>query len=130
MMRHDVLSDVMSQIMNAEKVGKPDVVVKPVSKMVREIVRLMHDARYLGKFEYIDDNKGGMLKIELLGSINKCGSIRPRFPAKVGDYIKFEKRYLPAREFGMLIVSTPKGVMNHREASRNGLGGVLLAYVY
>jgi small subunit ribosomal protein S8 len=130
MMRHDVLSDVMSQIMNAERVGKQETVVKPVSKMVREIIKIMHDAGYLGKFEYIDDNKGGMVKIELVGKINKCGAIRPRFPVKSDAYIDQEKRYLPAREFGMLIVSTPKGIMDHKSASNKGLGGVLLAYVY
>jgi len=47
-----------------------------------------------------------------------------------GNYEKFEKRYLPAKDFGMIIVSTNQGIMTHIEAKEKGLGGRLLAYVY
>ncbi|RLE82719.1 MAG: 30S ribosomal protein S8, partial [Thermoprotei archaeon] len=33
-------------------------------------------------------------------------------------------------DIGILIVSTPQGVMSHKDAKNRGLGGVLLAYVY
>jgi len=38
--------------------------------------------------------------------------------------------YLPSRNFGALILSTPEGVMTHREAKKRGTGGILLTYVY
>ena len=37
---------------------------------------------------------------------------------------------LPARNFGLLILSTNKGVMSHTDAMSQSLGGQLLAYVY
>ena len=43
---------------------------------------------------------------------------------------KFEKRYLPAKDFGILLVTTNKGVMTHEEAKKNHVGGKLLAYVF
>ncbi|MCD6456656.1 MAG: 30S ribosomal protein S8, partial [Methanophagales archaeon] len=41
-----------------------------------------------------------------------------------------EKRFLPARKFGLLIVTTSKGVMAHEKAIEAGVGGQLLAFVY
>jgi small subunit ribosomal protein S8 len=46
------------------------------------------------------------------------------------DFETWEKRYLPAREIGLLILSTPKGVMDHKRAKEMHVGGKLLAYVY
>ncbi len=66
----------------------------------------------------------------LLGKVNKCGAIKPRFSVKKGGFEKFEKRYLPAKNFGMIIVSTSKGLMMHDEAKKKGLGGRLISYVY
>jgi small subunit ribosomal protein S8 len=68
--------------------------------------------------------------VKLLGRINRCGVIKPRFAAKVADLEKWEKRFLPARNFGVLIMSTSRGVMAHSDARSQSIGGQLLAYVY
>jgi small subunit ribosomal protein S8 len=129
-MRHDLLSDVLSQIKNAENAAKSEIIVRPTSKMVRSVLKIVHDMGYLGEIEYIDDGRGGKLKIELLGKINNAGAIRPRFKAGVFDLEKFEKRYLPARGFGFLVVSTSKGIMTHLECKKKSIGGLLLAFIY
>ena len=128
-MRHDLLSDVLSSIKNGDKVGKREILV-PSSKMTKEVLILMQKHEYIGNFEYIDDGKGGKFKISLLGNVNNCGSIRPRYSVTADGYGKFKRRYLPASGFGMLIVTTSKGIMIHREAEKNNLGGKLLAFVY
>jgi small subunit ribosomal protein S8 len=56
--------------------------------------------------------------------------IQPRFFVKKDEYEKWEKRYLPARGFGIMIVSTSKGVMSQKEAESLKIGGRLLGYVY
>ena len=43
---------------------------------------------------------------------------------------KYEKRYLPAKQFGILIISTPKGLMTHVQAMDKKTGGKLIAYCY
>ena len=67
---------------------------------------------------------------KLLGRINKAGPIRPRFSVSKDGYEEFEKRFLPSRDIGILVVTTNRGVMSHREAIKQGLGGKLLGYVY
>jgi small subunit ribosomal protein S8 len=128
-MRHDLISDVLSAIANGERVGKKFVVV-PASNLVKDILSVMQKNDYIGNFEYIEDGRGGKFKVELLGKINKCGSIRPRFSVKKDDFEKYERRFLPAAEFGILIITTSRGVMTHEEAKKLGIGGKLLAYVY
>ena len=126
----DPLADALSNILNHELAGKKTVIIKPASKLIGEVLKIMLQEGYIGEFEYIDDGRAGKFRVQLLGRINKCGVIKPRFPAKKKDFEKWEKRYLPAHDIGILIVSTPQGVMTHKEAIKRGIGGRLLAYVY
>ena len=129
-MQNDPLAAALSKIYNAEKVGKREVVLKPASKMIKQVLTLMNDHQYLGAFDVVEDDKGGELKVHLLGNINKCGVIKPRFSTQQKDFKKWEKRYLPAKDFGIILVSTPQGVMTHNQAKEKNTGGKLLAYCY
>ena len=128
-MRHDLLSDVLSAIKNGDGVGARNAIT-PVSRMVRDVLRLLQSSGYIGEFELIDDRRGGKFRIMLKGTVNNCGAIRPRFSVKADGYEKWERRYLPAAGFGLLIVSTPNGIMTHTDAKTKKIGGKLLAYVY
>jgi small subunit ribosomal protein S8 len=85
---------------------------------------------YIGEFEFIDDGRLGKFKVQLLGRINKCGAIKPRFASKVGEFEGWEKKFLPSRDVGLMIVSTSKGVIAHKDAEQKNVGGRLLAFVY
>jgi small subunit ribosomal protein S8 len=65
-----------------------------------------------------------------LAKINKCGIITPHFSVKKDAYFGWERQFLPAYSMGILLVSTSKGIMSHHEAQAEGLGGVLVGYVY
>lgn len=129
-MLNDPLANTLSKMLNVEQVGKTTCIVKPSSKVIKEVLKIMADSGYIQGFQEIEDGKGKMVKIELSGKINNCGVIKPRFSVKAKDYEKFEKRYLPASGFGFIIVSTSKGTMVHEEAKKKGLGGRLISYVY
>lgn len=127
---HDTLSLALSNVMNAEKIGRGFCTAKPFSKLLKDALTIMQDKGYLGAFEIIEDGKGKIVKINLIGKINKCGAIKPRFSVRKDEFEKFEKRYLPAKDFGLLIVSTSKGLMTHIDAKEKKMGGKLIAYVY
>ncbi|MGZ4904209.1 MAG: 30S ribosomal protein S8 [Halobacteriota archaeon] len=126
----DPLANALSTIKNAESVGKGECNVTPVSKLIGNVLRVMQKGDYIGDFEYVEDGKAGIFNIELLGTINKCGAIKPRFSVQTTDIEKWEQRYLPARNFGYLILTTSEGIITHVEARERGIGGKLLAYVY
>jgi small subunit ribosomal protein S8 len=130
MAMNDTLAVALSNLLNAERIGRKDCLVHPISKVTKAVLDIMNKEGYIGSYEETDDGKGGILKINLLGAVNKCGVVKPRFSVKKDGYEKFEKRYLPAQDFGLIIVSTPKGIMTHMEAKEKGLGGRLLAYIY
>jgi small subunit ribosomal protein S8 len=85
---------------------------------------------YIGEFEFVDDGRSGKFKVQLLGRINKCGAVRPRFSVKADEFEGWEKKVLPSREVGIIVISTAKGVLSHKEAGEKHVGGKLLAYVY
>ncbi len=124
------LSNAMGKIKNAENVGKKEVMLRPVSKLIRDVLDVILKNGYIGGYEYIDGKGKDSIKVKLIGKINRCAVITPRFPCKYTDFERFEKRYLPAKNFGIIVLSTPFGVMNHVEAKSKKIGGVLLAYVY
>ncbi len=130
MAMNDTLANALSKILNNEKVGKKTVEIRPAARLTKEVLREMNEHQYIGDYKEVSNGKGNMLELNLLGAINKCGAIKPRFPVAVKEYVKYEKRYLLAKDFGIIIVSTPKGIMTHIEAKKQNLGGKLLAYCY
>lgn len=126
----DPLADCLVTIYNCEMRNKKECIVYPASKLIGRVLQVMQKHGYIGEFEYIDDGRGGKFRIQLLGRINKCGVIKPRFPARVGEIEDFARKYLPSRDIGILVMTTPEGVISHKEALEKNIGGRLLAYVY
>ena len=126
----DPLADALTNIRNNELQVNSTCTIRPASKLIGHVLSVMKKENYISNFEYVDDEKAGIFQVELDGNINQCGVIKPRHAVKKDEFEKFEKRYLPAKNFGILIVTTPEGIMTHREAKERGIGGRLLAYMY
>jgi small subunit ribosomal protein S8 len=124
------LPNQLIKIKNASLAAKREVYLRPASNLLMEILKILQMNNYIGTFEYIEDGRDGTFKVELIGKINEIKAIVPRFSCGKNDFEKYEKRFLPSKDIGLLIVSTPEGVMTHREAKMKGIGGKLLAYVY
>ena len=129
-MQHDPLADAMSLIKNAEQTGKQECIIRPSSKLIGRVLKIMQENNYIGQFEYFEDGRAGVFKVKLTGNINDCGVIKPRYSVKRKDLEKFEARYLPAQDFGVLILTTTQGVLSHNTAKGLKTGGKLLAFVY
>jgi len=130
MTMNDPLANALSSILNDEKVGRHESMTAPSSKIIRKVLEVIKDNGYIGSFEEIKNGRGDSIRINLLGNINKCGVIKPRYSIKNDQFEKFEKRYLLARGMGILILSTPAGIMSHNDAKKKRIGGRLLAYCY
>ena len=126
----DTLTNGLITIINNEMRNKRECVISPASKLLGRVLRIMQLNGFIGEFEFIDDGRAGKFKVQLLGRINKCGAVRPRFAVKVDGFENWEKKFLPSRDIGIMVVSTSQGVIAHREAEEKNLGGRLLAFVY
>ncbi len=126
----DTLANALNSIKVSETKGLQLAQVKPASKTIREVLTLLQSEGFIASFDFIDDGKSGIFQVKLLGKINNCGVIKPRFPVNAKTWEKFEQRFLPAKNVGLLIVSTSKGLKTHVMAKNENVGGRLLCYVY
>ncbi|HJJ90140.1 MAG TPA: 30S ribosomal protein S8 [Methanocorpusculum sp.] len=130
MTKQNPIADAMSAIKNAGDTGKLSVIVEPASRLFGDMLKVMQEYGYISGFEIIEDGRGDQYEISLTGGINKCGVITPRFSVKVADLESWETRYLPGKGFGIIILTTSRGVMSHEKARKLGIGGELLGYVF
>jgi len=129
-MQIDPLNDALVKIYNAEQAGKFNVELTPASKLLGNVLNIMQSSGYVGGIERVENGRGDAFVVELRGTINRCGTVKPRHSVRRQEYAKWETRYLPARDFGLLILTTNSGVMHHYDAKDARNGGKLLAYVY
>ena len=130
MTANDPLAAALSGIDNAEGVGHLDYTVEPASNEIGSVLEVLYDRGYIDGFQFVEDGKAGRFEVELKGAINACGPVKPRYAAGADEFEKWEKRYLPARDYGTLVVTTSSGIMSHYEARNAGVGGQVIAYVY
>jgi len=130
MVRMSVLADALKTLNNAEKAGKRQVLIRPCSKVIVKYLQVMQKHGYIGEFEVIDDHRSGKVVIELVGRINKCGVISPRFDLQIGQIEQWTSNLLPSRQFGYIVMTTSLGIMDHEEARRKSTGGKILGFFY
>lgn len=126
---NDPLADSLSKINNATRALSKKVTLNK-SKLLVKILDKLKENNYIGGYKIVEDGKQGILSVDLVGTINSCNVIKPRFPVTVAELESFEQRFLPAKDFGVLIISTNKGLMTQKEARANNIGGTLVAYCY
>ena len=123
-MSQDIVADALNQIMNAKKARKESVVIQRHSKLLINVLDLAKESEYL---DYEID--GTKLTVHLKG-INEIMSIKPRYTVAVKSINRYVRRYLPAKNFGFVVVSTNQGLMKHEDAEEKNLGGCLIAYMF
>jgi small subunit ribosomal protein S8 len=130
MSMNNPLAAVLSRIQNAERIGKREFTTRCNSTVIKRVLTIIQAEGFIAGFEEITDKKGDLLVVKLSGNLNKTGVVTPNFTVTRDRYEMFEQRYLPAKDFGVLIVSTSKGIMTHKQAKEAKIGGKLLAYAY
>jgi len=127
----DPVADMLTRIRNACTAGHKRVDV-PSSRFKAELARLLRENQYIADFKELDDEGRPVLRLYLKYH-NDLPVIRELQRVSTPGL----RRYVKCREIprvknglGMAIVSTPKGLMNDRDARRANLGGELVATIW
>ena len=126
-MSQDIVADALNMIRNSKKARKTDVKIKRISNLLIEVLKIMKQEGAVKKYKI--NSKEKIIEVTI-GDLTDCKAIKPRFTVNNSQIEKYRRRYLPARNLGVVIVSTNKGLMTHEEAQKEKIGGCLIAYFY
>lgn len=126
-MSQDIVADTLNQMMNIKRAGKKELIVKRHSKLILSVLAIAKLKGHVESYEIEPETK--TLKIKL-GKLNGCNAIKPRLMIKTEEIDRYVKRYLPSKNLGTIIISTPQGLMTHQTAQDKNLGGALIAYFF
>ncbi len=130
----DPISDYLTRIRNANSAGHR-VVNIPASKIKREITKILFDQGYIlsYKFEETQNNQGNIkiaLKYDGITKEPVIKKIQRLSTPGLRQYSGSDSLPRILNGLGVSIVSTSKGVMTGKQATKENLGGELICYVY
>jgi small subunit ribosomal protein S8 len=127
----DPIADMLSRIRNAIAVNKHEVSL-PHSNVKESVARLLKDTRFVQDVTVEDAPVGKTLRIVIS---------QPDVPAKITEIVRMStpgrRAYSSSQDIptikrgrGLVIISTPKGMMTGDQAKKQGVGGELICKVY
>ncbi len=127
----DAIADMLTRIRNAGTAGHSTVLI-PASNLKKAIAQILLDEGYISRFECIEDDKQGMIKVTLKYAARKSVITGIRRISKPGLRVYADLENLPKvlGGLGIAIISTSKGIMTDKKARANGVGGEVLAYIW
>jgi small subunit ribosomal protein S8 len=128
----DPVADLLTRIRNANLAYK-DELIAPISKLAESILKILQQEGYIDGFDREGEGVEQAFRIRL-----KYGKQRQRTISGIkristpGRRVYAQRNKLPRvlGGLGVAIVSTSQGVMTDRDASKKGIGGEVLAFVW
>ncbi len=128
----DTIADLLTRIRNASS-AKHATVDIPASKMKKAITQILVDEGYISGFQFIEDEKQGIIRITLKYDENNTPVISGlRRVSKPGLRIYSSCEDMPKvmKGLGVAIISTSKGIVTDKMARELNVGGEVLAFVW
>ncbi len=128
----DTIADILTRIRNASS-AKHATVDVPASNMKKAITQILVDEGYVKSFQFIEDGKQGIIRINLKYGENKTPVISGlRRVSKPGLRIYSSCEDMPKvmKGLGIAVVSTSKGIMTDKKAREMNVGGEVLAFIW
>ena len=127
----DAIADMLTRIRNAGTAGHSTVLI-PASNLKKAIAQILLEEGYITRFECIEDDKQGMIKVTLKYAARKSVISGIKRISKPGLRVYADSENLPKvlGGLGIAIISTSKGIMTDKKARAASVGGEVLAYVW
>ena len=130
-MMTDPIADMLTRIRNGN-MKKHESVEVPASNMKKNLAQILLDEGYIKGFNVVDDNRQGMITIDLKYVDDERSISGLKRISKPGRRVYVRANEVPAvlGGLGTAILSTSKGVMTDKQARAQGLGGEVICYVW
>ena len=128
----DPIADMLARLRNANS-AYHDSVAMPHSKIQANIAEILKGEGYIAGYDVADAEVGKTLTLELKYGPSRERSIAGlRRVSKPGLRVYAKSTALPRvlGGLGIAILSTSNGLLTDRQASKKGVGGEVLAYVW
>ena len=128
----DPIADMLARLRNANSAYHEDVAM-PHSKIKANIAEILKSEGYIAGYDVADAEVGKTLTLQLKYGPSRERSIAGlRRVSKPGLRVYAKSTSLPRvlGGLGIAILSTSNGLLTDRQASKNGVGGEVLAYVW
>jgi small subunit ribosomal protein S8 len=128
----DPIADMLTRIRNANMV-RHEKLELPASNVKKEIADILKREGFVRDYEFVEDNKQGVLRIFLkYGQNNERVITGVKRISKPGLRVYANAEELPKvlNGLGVAVVSTSKGVLTDKEAREQAIGGEVLAYIW
>ncbi|MBM7601758.1 small subunit ribosomal protein S8 [Virgibacillus halotolerans] len=132
MVMTDPIADMLTRIRNANMV-KHEKLELPASTIKKEIADILKREGFVQDYEFVEDNKQGVLRIFLKYGVDETRVITGiKRISKPGLRVYAKATEVPRvlNGLGIAIVSTSRGVLSDKEARAQAVGGEVLAYVW
>ncbi len=132
MVMTDPIADMLTRIRNANMV-RHEKLELPASTIKKEIAAILKREGFVRDYEFVEDNKQGVLRIFLkYGASNERVITGIKRISKPGlrVYAKADEVPRVLNGLGIAVVSTSNGVLSDKEARTQAVGGEVLAYVW
>lgn len=131
-MMTDPIADMLTRIRNGNDARHESVQV-PASNIKREISRILEEEGYIRDFDYVEDDKQGMIHVHLKYSKDDekvISGIKRISKPGLRVYVKANEVPRVLGGLGIAILSTSKGIMTDRDARKEQVGGEVICYVW
>jgi small subunit ribosomal protein S8 len=130
-MTTDPVADLLTRIRNANMAGL-DIVEAPVSRLKANITRVLKEEGYIKNFRLVRADSKHFLRIYLKAEAGNKAITGIKRESKPGlrRYVGVDEIPRALNGAGIVILSTPQGVMTGRDAKKNKVGGELLCSVW
>lgn len=132
MSQTDPIADFLTRVRNASRARHKRVTV-PSTGIRREIARVLAENHYIRNYTEVPGHPQPGLMVHLRYTpAQECVITGLRRLSKPGlrRYMAREELQRGLREMGMIIVSTPRGVMSDKDAVAAGIGGEAICRVW
>lgn len=128
----DPIADMLTRIRNASSVKKSTVRL-PYSRMKKSLADILAQERYIARVDVIEQGSFRELELTLKYDHDKTPAIRGlKRLSKPGCRVYVQTDRVPTvlNNYGIMILSTSKGLMTNRDAKKAHMGGEMICEIH